>query len=78
MKILTYDEALNKADNPTWFKSFYKRDEICSDDEVKLINDRIKKYKINPLLEYIKIREDFMLQKDYFEDVIAYLDEIEE
>ena len=33
--ILTYDEGFKRASNPEWFKSFFKRDEIATDEEVK-------------------------------------------
>lgn len=32
---LTYDEGFKRASNPEWFKSFFKRDEIATDEEVK-------------------------------------------
>lgn len=37
--ILTYDEGFKRASNPEWFKSFFKRDEIATDEEVKKINE---------------------------------------
>lgn len=74
--ILTYDEAKAKADNPDWFEGYYKRDEICSDEEVKEINDLVKKAGEAALHDYFAIKEDMFLQKEYKEDLIDYLNEI--
>lgn len=73
--ILTYDEAKMRADNPEWFEGYYKRDEICSDSEVKEINDLVKKVGEDKLFEYFGINEDMFLQKEYMEDLMAFLEE---
>ena len=65
MKILKYDEALKKSENPDWFKNFYSREEICSDEQVDRINELASKFEVNPLLDYFKIKEDFLLQNIY-------------
>lgn len=74
--ILTYDEALNKADNKEWFKKYYKREEICDDNEVKEINDLVCKVGEKYLFDYFSIYEDMFLQKEYKDDLIDYLYEI--
>ena len=76
--ILTYDEAKNKADNPTWFSFFYKREEIASDEEVNQINSVVKVVGEDKLHEYFQIKEDMLLQKEYVEDLMWYLNEIKE
>ena len=76
MKILTYDEALEKSANKDWFKGFYKKDEICNDLEVNQINELANKFKVNPLSSYFETKEDIMLQKEYFESVILDLEEL--
>ena len=73
--ILTFDEAKKRADNPEWFEGYYKRDEICSDEEVKLINDLVKKVGEDKLHEYFAINDDMFLQKEYMDDLIDYLEE---
>lgn len=73
--ILTFDEAKERADNPEWFEGYYKRDEICSDEEVKLINDLVKKVGEDKLHEYFAIKDDMFLQKEYMDDLIDYLEE---
>lgn len=76
MKILTYDEALEKASNKDWFKNFYKREEILSDEEVKKINDLANKINPNPLAEYFEDDHDILLQKEYYEDLLEELLEL--
>lgn len=76
--ILTYEEAKNKADNPAWFSIFYKREEIASDEEVKEINDLVKIVGEDKLFDYFQIKEDMLLQKEYVEDLLWYLNEIKE
>ena len=56
--ILTYDEALNRADNKEWFKQFYKREEIISDEEVKEINELVLKAGEKALQDYFEIKDD--------------------
>ena len=74
--ILTYDEALEKATNKEWFKQFYKREEICSDDEVKEINELVKKAGEKALFDYFEINEDMFLQREYKDDLIDYLNDV--
>ncbi|MCR5231816.1 MAG: hypothetical protein K6B64_04130 [Acholeplasmatales bacterium] len=74
--ILTYDEALKKANNPDWFKSFYKKEDLASDDEVLKINNLVKEVGEDKLFEYFEIKEDMVLQKEYVLDLIEYLDEL--
>lgn len=74
--ILTYDEAKNHSENPDWFEQHYSRDEICSDEDVKEINELVKKVGEKALHEYFAIDEDMFLQKEYKEDLIDYLNEL--
>ena len=55
--ILTYDEALKKANNPDWFKSFYKKEDLASDDEVLKINNLVKEVGEDKLFEYFEIKK---------------------
>jgi len=74
--ILTYDEALNRADNKEWFKQFYKREEIISDEEVKEINALVLKAGEKALQDYFEIKDDMFLQKEYKDDLIDYLNDV--
>ena len=74
--ILKYDEALMKAENPDWFKNFYKKEDLASDDEVDEINTLVKELGENVLFDYFEIKEDMVLQKDYVMDLLDYLNEI--
>ena len=76
--ILTYDEALAKSANPDWFKSFYKREDIASDEEVSKINNLVKIVGEDKLFDYFQIYEDMLLQNEYVEDLIWYLNELKE
>ena len=76
MKILTYDEALEKASNKDWFKGFYKKEEILSNDEVKRINELADKVSPNFLAEYFEDDHDILLQKEYYEDLLEELLEL--
>jgi len=74
--ILTYDEALKRAENPDWFKSFYKKEDLASDIDVEKINTLVKELGENILFDYFEIKEDMVLQKEYVEDLLDYLNEI--
>lgn len=76
--ILTYEEGLAKASNKEWFLSFFKRDEIASDEEVKMINNLVLEVGINYLNEYLEDDEDIILQREYVLDLIDYLNEVKE
>lgn len=76
--ILKYDEALQKALNKDWFTSFYKREDLASDIEVDQINSLVKELGEEVLFEYFEIREDMVLQKEYVQDVLDYLNECKE
>ena len=71
--ILKYDEALKRASNPEWFKSFYNRNEIATDDEVNEINSLVKELGENVLFEYFDIKDDMLLQSEYVDDLLDYL-----
>ena len=73
--ILTYDEALKRAENPDWFKSFYKKEDLASDIDVEKINTLVKELGENILFDYFEIKEDMVLQKEYVEDLLDYLNE---
>lgn len=74
--ILTYDEAMNKSANPDWFKNTYKREEICSDEEVLKINALVREVGEEVLFDYFCINEDMFLQREYMEDLIDYLNDV--
>lgn len=74
--ILTYDEALKRAENPDWFKSFYKKEDLASDIDVEKINTLVRELGENILFDYFEIKEDMVLQKEYVEDLLDYLNEI--
>lgn len=74
--ILTYDEGLKKASNPDWFKSFYKKEDLASDEEVLQINTLVKEVGEDILFEYFEIKEDMVLQKEYVLDLIEYLEDV--
>ena len=74
--ILTYDEALKRAENPDWFKSFYKKEDLASDIDVEKINTLVKELGENILFDYFEIKEDMVLQKEYVEDLLDYLNEV--
>lgn len=76
--ILKYDEALNKSLNPEWFKNTYKREEICSDEQVDKINELVNLVGENYLFDYFCIKEDMFLQEEYYLDLMDYLLEIKE
>lgn len=74
--ILTYDEALKKAENPDWFKNFYKREDLATDIQVKEINDLVAKLGEDVLFDYFEIKEDMVLQEEYVQDLLDYLNEL--
>ncbi len=72
--ILKYDEALKKASNKEWFKSFYKKDEVSSDDTVNEINELVNELGGNQILtNYFEISDDMILLKMYEDDLLDYL-----
>lgn len=73
--ILTYDEALDKAENKEWFKNTYKKEEICTDEEVKEINDLVCRVGEKALFDYFSIYEDMFLQREYKDDLLDYLND---
>lgn len=74
--ILTYDEGLKRASNPEWFKSFFKRDDIATDEEVKKINLLATEVGLSYLNEYLEDDSDIILQREYVADLISYLEEV--
>ncbi|RIA77788.1 hypothetical protein EI71_00942 [Anaeroplasma bactoclasticum] len=74
--ILKYDEALEKAENKDWFKSFYKREDLASDSEVNQINTLVKELGEDVLFDYFEIKEDMVLQKEYVLDLLDYLEDV--
>lgn len=74
--ILTYDEGFKRASNPEWFKSFFKRDEIATDEEVKKINELALGVGLSYLKEYLEEDRDVILQREYVADLISYLEEV--
>lgn len=76
--ILKYDEALKRAENPDWFKGFYPKEIVASDEEVDEINKLAKEKGEQYLNEYFDQKEDFLLLKEYVCDIIDYLNDIED
>ena len=76
--ILKYDEALKIAENPDWFKSFYKKEDLASDSDVDRINSLVKELGEEVLFDYFEIKEDMVLQKEYVQDLIDYLLDLKE
>lgn len=76
--ILTYDEGFKRASNPEWFKSFFKRDEIATDEEVKKINELALEVGLSYLKEYLEEDRDVILQREYVADLISYLEEVKD
>ena len=76
--ILTYDEAKSRSNNPNWFELFYKREEIATDEQVLEINNLVKLVGEDKLHAYFQIKEDMLLQSEYVEDLLWYLNEIKE
>lgn len=74
--ILTYDEGFKRASNPEWFKSFFKRDEIATDGEIKKINELALEVGLSYLKEYLEEDRDVILQREYVADLISYLEEV--
>lgn len=74
--ILTYDEGLKRSDNPDWFKSFFKREDIATDEEVTKINQLAAEVGVSYLNEYLEDDSDIILQREYVEDLIVYLEEV--
>lgn len=74
--ILTYDEGFKRASNPEWFKSFFKRGEIATDEEVKKINELALEVGLSYLKEYLEEDRDVILQREYVADLISYLEEV--
>jgi hypothetical protein len=68
--ILKYDEALDKAENKDWFKSFYKREDLASDTKVNQINTLVKELGEDVLFDYVEIKEAMVLQKEYVLDLL--------
>lgn len=71
--ILKYNEALAKATNPNWFKSFYKQEDLASDSDVDKINELVKQLGEQVLFDYFEIKEDMVLQAIYVDDLLDYL-----
>jgi KaiC/GvpD/RAD55 family RecA-like ATPase len=72
--ILKYEEALKKDSNKEWFKSFYKKDEVSSDDTVNEINELVNELGGNQILtNYFEISDDMILLKMYEDDLLDYL-----
>ena len=76
MKLLTYDEALNNADNKEWFKNFYNREEVCSDEEVKEANELASSISAKCLEEYFGTKEDTLLLAMYYDNLMDYLEDL--
>lgn len=76
--ILKYKEGLLRAENKDWFLSFYKEEDIASDEEVDLINSLAIEVGIDKLYDYLEMDDDIILQREYVEDLIDYLKECKE
>jgi len=76
MKLLTYDEALEKAENKEWFKNFYSREEVCLDEEVKEANELAASIGPNVLEDYFKQNQDMLLLGMYYDSLMDYLEDL--
>lgn len=77
--ILKYSEAMNRAENKEWFKSFYKENEVSNDETVDEINDLVKELGGNEILyNYFDIKDDILLLKIYEDDLLDYLYDLKE
>lgn len=74
--ILKYDEALERSENKEWFKSFFKKEDLCSDEEVDVINNLVNEVGEDKLFSYFEIKEDMVLQKYYYDDLLDYLEDL--
>ncbi len=76
MRLLTYDEALEKAENKNWFTEFYKRDEVCSDEEVKEANELAESISKTCLKEFFGEDQDVLLLNIYYDNLMDYLEDL--
>lgn len=76
MKLLTYDEALENAENKEWFKGFYKREEVCTDEEIKEANDLASSISSTCLKEYFGEDSDILLLNIYYDNLMDYLEDL--
>ncbi len=74
--ILTFDEARERAFSKEWFDKTYVREDICTDEDVKKINDLVMQVGEKALFDYFGIDEDMFLQKEYMDDLIDYLNDL--
>lgn len=76
MKLLTYDEALEKAENKNWFVEFYKKDEVCTDLEVAQANELAESISASCLKEFFGEDQDILLLNIYYDNLMDYLEDL--
>lgn len=77
--ILKYTEAMERAENKEWFKSFYKEDEVSDDSTVDELNKLVNELGGNQILyDYFDIKDDILLLKIYEDDLFDYLYDLED
>lgn len=76
--ILKFEQAKQKAFNQEWFLSIYKKEDYATDEVVDEINSLVKIVGEDKLFDYFQIYEDMILQIEYVDDLIWYLNEIKE
>ncbi len=76
MKLLTYDEALERAENKNWFVNFYKKDEVCTDEEVREANELAESISATCLKDFFGEDADVLLLNIYYDNLMDYLEDL--
>lgn len=76
MKLLTYDEALDRAENKNWFKNFYSKDEVCTDQEVREANELARSISSTCLKDFFGEDADVLLLNIYYDNLMDYLEDL--
>ncbi len=76
MKLLTYDEALERAENKNWFINFYKKDEVCTDEEVREANELAESISATCLKDFFGEDADVLLLNIYYDNLMDYLEDL--
>lgn len=76
MKLLTYDEALERAENKNWFINFYSKDEVCTDEEVREANELASSISATCLKDFFGEDADVLLLNIYYDNLMDYLEDL--
>ena len=76
MKLLTYDEALDRAENKNWFINFYSKDEVCTDQEVREANELARSISATCLKDFFGEDADVLLLNIYYDNLMDYLEDL--